>query len=284
MRYLLILALLTITIATSFAHQSQIILFSSDRDGDFEIYSMTADGKDINQITDNSIDDRYPVLSPQGIIAYITKAEGKDDIFTIDLTSGNKRRLTTLGTNRYPSFSPDGMHLLFISDRDGDFEIYRMNLDGSGQKQITDNSFEDRAPSYSPDGQTIVFCSNRNGEYEIFEMKADGQDQKSIFAGGHSWSPRFSPDGKLITFYSNKLGAYEIWLMDHNGKNARKLTEDDGASYPCFSPDGSSIVYSSYQGDTPQIHLLDLQTGKSTQLHKSDADDMTPRWATYAGP
>jgi len=84
--------------------------------------------------------------------------------------------------------------IAFASDRDGNYEIYVMNPDGSGQKRLTNNSAADFAPSWSPDGKRIAFTSDRDGNGEIYLMNADGTGVRRLTNspandGGPSWSP-----------------------------------------------------------------------------------------------
>ena len=82
--------------------------------------------------------------------------------------------------NRNPEFSPDGTKIAYISNIDGDFEIYVVNAGGSEPIKITDNTAQDADPSWSPDGQTIVFSSDRSGEWELYIMRADGSDAELL--------------------------------------------------------------------------------------------------------
>jgi TolB protein len=94
-----------------------------------------------------------------------------------------------------PSWSPDGTRIAFTSRRDGNFEVYVMNADGSGQTNITNNPANDSGPEWSPDGTRIAFSSrrdgNRDGNYEVYVMDADGTDQTRVTttAGGESFEP-----------------------------------------------------------------------------------------------
>ena len=79
---------------------------------------------------------------------------------------------------------------MFASFRHGNYEIYVMNTDGSGQVRLTDDPGNDNRPNWSPDGRHIVFHSNRAGYWQIYVMNADGSDQRSLTSGTHpSWSP-----------------------------------------------------------------------------------------------
>ena len=91
--------------------------------------------------------------------------------------------------NLFPSWSPDGGSIVFVSDRDGNFEIYVMNADGSNQRRLTNNPAEDIAPSWSPDGRYIAFASNRGGSYQIYLMDAAGQHVTPLTTSGSNTSP-----------------------------------------------------------------------------------------------
>ena len=82
-----------------------------------------------------------------------------------------------------PAWSPDGRKIAFASERDGNSEIYLMNADGSGQRNLTRNLAYDGDPAWSPDGRKITFVSNRDGRYEVYVMNADGSGQRSLTQG-----------------------------------------------------------------------------------------------------
>ena len=81
------------------------------------------------------------------------------------------------------SFSPDGSEILYAANHDGDLEIYVVNADGTGRRQLTDNDKQDFFPSWSPDGATIVFSSDRSGAVELYLMDAAGGNQRPLVAG-----------------------------------------------------------------------------------------------------
>ena len=81
---------------------------------------------------------------------------------------------------------PRGL-IAFTSDRDGDWEIFEMNADGTEVRQLTDNNDGNFSPAWSPDGKRIAFTSDRYGDWEVFVMNADGSDVYSTGQGG--WAP-----------------------------------------------------------------------------------------------
>ena len=84
--------------------------------------------------------------------------------------------------------------IAFATDRDGNYEIYIMNTDGTGLQRLTDNPADDSNPSFSPDGKKIVFQSNRDGSFDIYIMNADGTEQTNLTKSeAHDRYPSFSP-------------------------------------------------------------------------------------------
>ncbi|MFW6139613.1 MAG: TolB family protein [Spirochaetota bacterium] len=79
-----------------------------------------------------------------------------------------------------PAYNNTGDKIAFVSNQDGDTEIYVVNSDGTNLKKLTDNSSVDFSPTWSPDGDKIVFVSDRSGKFELYTMNADGSDQKLI--------------------------------------------------------------------------------------------------------
>jgi hypothetical protein len=147
-----------------------------------------------------------------------------------------------LGLNNYPYLETG--KIVFVSNRDGNDEIYSMNYDGSGVTRLTNNSSEDFSPDWSPDGSKIVFDSDRSGGYEIYVMSADGSNQQKITSMPDSYSPQWSPDGTRIAFVHDMGSGTIIFTMNPDGSDLFQVT--DPAMYadsPCWSPDGSKIAF-----------------------------------------
>jgi Tol biopolymer transport system component len=128
------------------------IVFSSDIDGDLEIYIMDVDGSDIRQLTSNGDMDQFPDWSPDGTrIVFTSDRFGDEEIFVMNTDGTNLSQLTSnIGISTYPEWSPDGSQIAFSSVRDGDFEIWMMDADGSNQQQLTFNDAKEFLPAWSP--------------------------------------------------------------------------------------------------------------------------------------
>lgn len=124
--------------------------------------------------------------------------------------------------------------IAFHSDRDGDFDIYVMDLLGGNQTNLTNNTAHDEDPAWSPDGSQIVFATTRDnvptGGPEIYTMNADGSGSTRLTDNLESDAqPSWSPDGSKITFRSFRDGDGEVYVMDADGGNQTNLTNNTAA-------------------------------------------------------
>ncbi|WP_051554846.1 TolB family protein [Maribacter antarcticus] len=185
--------------------------------------------------------------------------------------------------------------ILFTSTRDGNAEIYTMNIDGSDQKRITNNANYDGDATWSPDGEKIVFSSDRDGNPEIYIMDVDGSNIKRITdSEGEDNSPEWSPDGSMIAFNTSRFGNRSSEILRRNieggetwGLNPTRLTfavETHSASannFISWSPDGLQIAFESDRDrDDPEIYLINAVDGSNMQrLTFTRALDEVPSWS-----
>jgi dipeptidyl aminopeptidase/acylaminoacyl peptidase len=167
-----------------------------------------------------------------------------------------------------PAWSPDGATLLFASNRDGDFEIYAANPDGSNLRQLTRNFVTDRYPSYSPDGKRIVYSSTATGSLDIWSMNADGSEPKQLTtAAGLDELPSYSPDGTSIVFASERTGLSKIWIMAADGSGQRMLVQSAFYDWsPAFKVDGRFVLFERFDGSDSEIYAVDITNGAVTNI------------------
>jgi TolB protein len=140
--------------------------------------------------------------------------------------------------------------IAFTSNRDGNFEIYVMNSDGSGETRLTIGAASEDSPAWSPDGNKIAFVSDRDGNREIYVMNADGSGEKRLTNNpAVDDSPAWSPDGTKIAYNSNRDGNTEIYVMNAaDGSGQTRMTHATNPAntfyYPSWSPDGTKITFS----------------------------------------
>lgn len=251
---------------SSLAEENQgKIVFTSDRDGDDEIYLMNANGSGITRLTNQPGFDAMPDFSPDGKqIVFISSRAGNQEVFVMDADGSNPRQLTETPAREYhPTFSPDGAQIAFMSERDGNVEIYRMNPDGSHVLRLTDAPGFDGQPAFSPDGEQIAFVSSRDESWQIYVMTAEGSAVQRLTQDESTNSyPRFSPDGTQIAYESmsgKDISATELYVMNADGSQTRRLTENDFFdSMPVWSPDGSQFAFVSNRDGDWRLYVMDV--------------------------
>lgn len=260
-----------------------------------EIFSVNPDGTNETLVTNNDVSDNRPVVSPDGkTVAFESFRSGSSEIWTAPADgTGVATRLTFTNTtptsgpeNRAESWSPDGKKIAFHSSRDGNFEIYTMNADGSNQTRLTDNPASDTFARWSPDGQRIAFTSSRSGDFEIWTMNPDGTGLFRVTnsLGEDAW-PSWSPDGQQLTFHSRRTGVLDIYRMNADGTGAATrltFTPTQFEYFPIWSPDGTRIVYNGTDPVTSatSIYTISAVDGSDTARVTVGTGDTGCDWQT----
>jgi Tol biopolymer transport system component len=198
------------------------IAFTSNRNGQNDIYIMNADGSNPVNLTNNPADDQQPAWSSDGNwILFTTNRDGNYEIYVIQVNNLGTQNLTNNPANdTQPSWirsrtkDLSGDYILFTSDRDGNQEIYRMKSDGTDPTNLTMNPASDQMASGSPDGALVAFTSDRTGNMDVFDMPLDGQNPMDLTNNPASdYGPAWSFDQIWIAFTTDRNGNREVYIM-----------------------------------------------------------------------
>ena len=255
---------------TSHPQSNGRIAFASNKDGNYEIYTMNADGSDVKRLSYHPADDLSPSWSPDGSrIAFASDRDGNGAIYTMNADGSDVTRLTNNSFSDWtPSWSPDGSRIAFVSHRNGNWEIYAMNADGYGAARLTVNFANDTFPSWSPNGRRIAFASDRDGNSEIYVMNVDGSGVARLASNPASeLSPSWSPDGRRIAFTSNRDGNSEIYAMNADGSDAASLTNNPANEWGAsWSPDGRRVAFVSDRDGNDEIYAMNAAGSGAVRL------------------
>ncbi|PWU21485.1 MAG: hypothetical protein C5B48_11260 [Candidatus Rokuibacteriota bacterium] len=179
------------------------------------------------------------------------------------------------------AFPGNNGKIAFSSSRDGDYEIYSMNPDGSNQTRLTRDVGSDIDPAWSPDGQKIAFTSNRAGPDDIYVMNQDGGSEVRLTTSpGDDENPAWSPGGRDIAFASTRDGNAEIYVMNEDGTGQSRLTTNSASDlYPAWSPNGQQIAFESNREGAYQIYVMNVDGSGQTRLTSSPGDNISPAWS-----
>ena len=209
--------------------------------------------------------------------------------------------------------------IAFVSDRDGDPEIFTIRPDGSAITQLTSNANWDTDPVWSPDASKLAFSSDRDGDDDIYVMAAGGTSVVNVSEAGSGrdtqpdWSPdgsrlvfvrdgvlyvvsttsgsipqrltrgrspSWSPDGTKIAFAKPESGSSDIYVMKADGSGARAITSGLEADSPDWSPDGTKIAFETVSAETAESRIATMRAdGSNLFVLPGGGDDYTPSWS-----
>ena len=291
---LTIIFLLIISVWAYSTEKVRCISFTSNRDGNADIYIIDENGKNLRNVTDQGRTNEIgAVWSPDGrFFAYSSDQNGNFDIYVMDIETEKSRRLTKdPGIDACAAWSPDGQWIAFCSDRSGAYEIYKMDIHGKNLQRLTRLPGNNTSPDWSPDSQRIVFYSiwrneKKHREAFLYIMGADGENIKQfieVAGGGATWSP----DGNQILFSTTRddedgEDTFDLFLINTDGEERRQLTNGEKWELePKWYPDGQWITFAGReprQNKTAAIYIMNTTDGELRQLTDELSRHGSPAW------
>jgi Tol biopolymer transport system component len=206
------------------------------------------------------------VLSPdnsQLAVSHFTNDDATSRIYILPLAGGKPVLVTEKGPSYLHGWSPDGKHLAYCAERDGQYDIYTISLEGGAETQLTDLPGLDDGSEYSPDGNHIWFNSTRTGLMQVWRMETDGSHPTHMVQeDANCWFPHVSPDGKWVVYIAYgkndvKAGDHpanknvELRLMPAEGGETKTIVKLFGGqgtfNVNSWSPDNRTIAFVSYR-------------------------------------
>ena len=172
--------------------------------------------------------------------------------------------------------------IAFVSNRDGNYDIYAINDDGSGLARLSDGLASEHHPACSPDGSRIAFESTRDGNVEIYLMNADGTGLARLTRDpAPDFEPTWSPDGSRIAYTSFRSGNGdlfgEIYLMNADGSGLTRLTDNPTTdAWPAWSPDGRRLAFVSDRDGELEVYVMNTDGSNLARLTNDPADNRSP--------
>ena len=246
-----------------------------------EIYISDYDGANSRRLTTSRQLNINPSWSPDGRAVAYTSYVPVPDIFISYLYRGVRENPTKrVGSNFLPVFSPDGARMAFMSNRDGNPEIYVMNVDGTAVRRITNHPAGDSSPTWSPTGSQIAFTSDRSGTPQIYIVGADGLNLRRLTNESYADRPTWSPAPfNEIAFSARTGGGFDIKIYDLASGMTRQITFGEGTNEsPAYAPNGKHLAFASTRAGRWQVFTIG-RDGRIVKQITRDGNNSTPAWS-----
>ncbi|HMC01872.1 MAG TPA: hypothetical protein VKN14_12625 [Flavobacteriaceae bacterium] len=195
-------------------------------------------------------------------------------------------QLTQEGENRYASYNKAGTKIIFESNRDGQWQVYTMNIGGDNQKRLIKTNSNDRRPTWHPYKDIVLFESDRTGTSELYMYDLETKETSVILLDlfGNKTYGQFAPNGVEVIFnLEDTENDFDIYIAHSKGKRPRKIVDDAFVNiYPHYSPRGDNILYSSNKNnerETDVIYLYNYITFERSRLSYFKDHSFHPIWS-----
>jgi len=238
------------------------------------IWRVSASGASKPSVLDVVSEGSYsPAISADGRRLAFTRFQNDQNIWRIDRDTLSSpwhapRKFSEISSTRddgFPTISPDGSRIAFVSNRAGGFDVWVSNRDGSNPRQRTFFGTLSGTLTWSPDGKQIAFDRNINGNWDVYVVGADaGQPRRLTMDPTNETVDTWSQDGKYVYINSTRTAQAQIWRIPAEGGEPVQVTTQ-GGYFGIESPDRKYLYYTVSQQSGP-LHRLTLATGQDIQI------------------
>ena len=276
----LTLAALVLAFAPACGSGQRPLVFTSDRDGNLEIYSAVPGGEAETNITKSSGDQSSPMVSPNGkLVAFKTTSDDNEAIEVISLEDSS--RVTTIrGLDEYRThrWAPSGDRLAYVGRAGTTRAVYLSGLQGSEAMALSAIP-SDEVGDWSRNGKTVAFAVRTTEAQGIYVRNPDGVNEVRL-TETPDYAARWSPNSRQIAFVSTRDGNSDIYVMSADGSDQRRLTNTEAPEYQVsWAPDGKRLLFVSERDGDAEIFVTSLDGKRQAQLTSNTTKDEQPVWS-----
>lgn len=270
----------------AFSTRIAFLRVSGSTSKQYQLLVADADGFNEQVIATSTEPLMSPSWSPDGqSLAYVSFENKNAAIYVQTLRNGERRLVSSrLGLNNSPAWSPDGKMLaLTLSRKDGDVDVYTLDLATQVLTRMTFDPGIDTEPIWSADGKKVYFTSDRSGGPQIYEVDVANPraPRRVTFDGSYNARPRLSPDGKHLAVVHLDGGNFRIATVDLASKAVQVLSQGHQDESPSFAPNGSTIIYATQDRGRGVLATVSVDGRVTHRLAASNGDVREPVWSPF---
>lgn len=263
-----------------------LLLFRSDRDGDFELYTIRGDGTNLTQLTFNAAKDSRAKFSPD--YTKIVFVRNDESIYVMDADGSNEQFIMQ---GKWADFTPDGGGLV-VSAYGGSVyaaeNLFVYDLSTQSLTPLVGRTGSELAPDVTASGKIAYFHYFYFDVYyrNVWTINLDGSQDTQLtsyydWEQEHAENPRFSPDETQIV-YQNTDGGSGIWVMNADGSGKLRIASSlgGGAITPVWSPFGDHILYADWVGNQSKIYIVHPDGSGREVFYEAPGNNYPMDWVT----